>query len=587
MMSSLSTIRFRIAIGFFALLAIIILLELIAYYRIRRLPNVIAISALTQGFTKLQKEEISLKSTAAEFILREKNNLDFFKTGHSKFFDTYQKSLKALRENLTMVERQAHDLNLNEDQELAVFRQTLNEYDTIFRAMVKQIKERGYGKYGTIGQFDKAIMDLVRHDFGADNVAILNLQLYVKEYLLSGTKGATNNISNEIYNFSTVIERYVRDDQVESVINSLSNYENTFKKLVEIDDQLGTYTGQGLAKGLFAAASTMDAAVQLPHTMTKINQTYSSFSSQIYFSIILITGVAVFFAVAISFWLNRTIVQPFAQIKKVISNLGQGEIPQKMNSIELRDLNEIVVALNSLIVSIQDHHEFADKIRQGDFTASFQNMAEKDVLGKALLSMRDSLSRFDQENKQRALVAQGIAQFAELLRQNDDFKLVGRQIVSKLARDLEINFAGLYVTDDKDEAIELIASYGFDETRLKTKRVEKGNGLIGQAILSKEAILISPVPKSYHAAISSGLGQSVPAAILITPLKYNDITVGAIEIASLKPIEEYQRLFLEKVAETVASAVSSIRTNERNQKMLLEFQKHSQRIGTKEESFYQ
>lgn len=214
-------------------------------------------------------------------------------------------------------------------------------------------------------------------------------------------------------------------------------------------------------------------------------------------------------------------------------------------------------------------------------------MAEKDVLGNALLSMRDSLYQFDQENKQRAMVAQGIAQFSEMLRKSDDFKLVSRQIVSKLAKDLEINLAGLYLLSESGETIELIASYGFDEVRLKTKQIDKGEGLIGQAITSKESIFISPLPKSYHAPISSGLGQTAPVSMLITPLKYNDVILGAIEIASFKPIKEYQKLFLEKTAETIAGAVSSLRTNERNQKMLLEFQKHAQHIETKEQSFYQ
>lgn len=565
----LSTIRSRIVIGFFLLLVIIIFSELVAYYRIKRLPNIIAINAITQGFTKLQKEEIALKATAAEFILREKNNLTFFKTGQSDFLNRYQKSLNALHQHIETVQNQSKALGLTDVEEISTFKEALTEYDTIFRSVVAKVKERGYDKFGIIGQFDNAIMDLVRHDFGADNVAILNLQLYVKEYLLSGTKGATNNVSNEIYNFSTVIEKYVRDDQVESVITSLTNYENTFKKLVDTDEQLGTYSGQGLAKNLFTAASAMDASVQLPEMQATITQTYSSFSSQIYFSILLITSVAILFAIGISWWLNRTIVQPFGQIKKVIGNLGQGEIPSKLNSIELHDLNEIVIALNSLICGIKDHHEFADKIRQGNFNASFNNLSDKDVLGKSLLSMRDSLFQFDKENKQRAKVAQGIAQFAEILRNaSTDFKLLGRQIVSKLAKDLEVNLVGLYLTNDDDELIDLIASYGFDHEKLTLKQIDKGNGLIGQSITSRETILLSPVPKTYYVKISSGLGQSTPTALLITPLKYNDQTLGAIEVASLKPIEEFQRLFLEKIAESIASTIHMLKTNEQNNQLL-------------------
>src|SRR5258706_14478332 len=124
--------------------------------------------------------------------------------------------------------------------------------------------------------------------------------------------------------------------------------------------------------------------------------------------------MAIVISIVISSWLNRTIVKPFHEIKKVIGNLGLGEIPPFLKPIKLKDVNEIVIALNSLISNIKDHHEFAATIGKGNFTASLKNMNEKDALGKALLNMRDSLYQFDLENRQRTWVAQGIAQFSDI-----------------------------------------------------------------------------------------------------------------------------------------------------------------------------
>jgi len=563
--NALSTLHSRITIAFLSLIGIIIVCELVAYYRIKRLPNIIVINTIRQSITKLQKEEVSLKEHAIEFILREKNNQEFFKTGQSQFLKKYQKSFDLIHEDLRSVQKQTLESGLDEATEITSFKKALSEYDTIFRTMVVKIKERGYDKFGIIGEFDNAIMDLVRHDFGVDNIAILNLQLYVKEYLLSGNKGATNNVSNEIYNFSTVIEKYVKDDQVESVINSLSTYESSFKKLVTADEELGTYSGQGLAKDLLLVTALMDTAVQLPDTQTQLNQTFSSVSSQIYFSIILVTCMAIFISIVISSWLNRTIVKPFHEIKKVISSLGLGEIPQSLQPIKLRDLNEIVIALNSLISNINEHHEFAATIGKGNFTASFKKMSDKDALGKALLNMRDSLYQFDLENRQRTWVAQGIAQFADIFRKTDDrLQLAINQIIiSNIAEYLGVHLAGLYLINhdtEDDVFIELAAAYGFEQEKISTKRIEIGQGLLGQAIAAKESTYLLPVPKDYYVRITSGLGQSRPVALLITPLKHNEIVIGAIEVASLAPIPEYQRLFVEKVAETVASNFSSMKT---------------------------
>jgi hypothetical protein len=560
----LSTVHARITIAFFTLIVIILASELAAYYRIKRMPNIIAINAIRQDLTNLQKEEVSLKVFATEFILREKHNISFFKTGESHFLKKYQASLDLLHEDIAVIEKKTRESGVYDESEMQSFHIALNAYDTLFRTMVTGIKERGYEKFGIIGEFDNAIMDLVRHDFGADNVAILNLQLYVKDYLLSGNKGATDDVSSEVYKFSTVIENYVKDEQVESVINSLSNYENSFSKLLAADEQLGTYTGEGLAKQLLSATTVLDQAVQLQKTQNELNHTYSSVSSQIYISIIAVTGMAIIVAFVISWWLNRTIVKPFRQIKNVIGDLGLGEIPVPLNPIRLRDLNEMVLALNSLIASIKEHHDFADNIGKGNLTTTFKNMSEKDVLGKALLNMRDSLFQFDLENRQRSWVAHGLAQFADIFRNsNEDFEHIGsRIIITRLVEHLGVQLAGFYLINEgaeHDAYIELISSYGFEKEKITEKRIGLGQGLLGQAIVSRESIYLSPVPKDYYIRISSGLGDSVPNALLITPLKHNDLVIGAVEIASLSPIAEYQRLFVEKIAENIASYLSSLK----------------------------
>lgn len=562
------TVHARITIAFLTLIIILLASELAAYYRIKRMPNVIAINDIRQDLTRLQKEEVSLKVFATEFILREKNNLSFFKSGESHFLTRYQNSLTLLREDLATIEKKAIGSGVHNATEIASFKRAMTAYDTIFRTIVARVKERGHDTFGIIGEFDNAIMDLVRHDFGADNVAILNLQLYVKEYLLSGNKGATNDVASEIYQFSTVIEKYVKDEQVESVINSLSNYENSFTKLLAVDEKLGTYTGEGLAKDLLSATAVLDEAVQLKQIQSRLNQTYTSVASEIYLSIVVVTAMAIVFSIVISWWLNRTIVRPFRKIRNVIGDLGLGEIPAPLAPMNLRDLNEMVTALNNLISSMQSHHEFADNIGKGNLTTTFNTMSEKDVLGKALLNMRDCLYQFDQENRQRTWVAQGLAQFADIFRSNaEDFERVGSRLaITRIVEHLGVQLAGFYLITENtnsESQIELVACYGFEKEKITEKRIGLGHGLLGQAVVSKETVYLSPVPRDYYARISSGLGQSIPNALLITPLKHNGLVVGAIELASLSPIAEYQRLFVEKIAENIASFLSSINVKRR------------------------
>ena len=83
---------------------------------------------------------------------------------------------------------------------------------------------------------------------------------------------------------------------------------------------------------------------------------------------------------------------------------------------------------------------------------------------------------------------------------------------------------------------------------------------MGQAYLEKDIIFLTEVPKDY-VTITSGLGGATPRCILIAPLKVNEEVLGAIELVSFKVFEPHEIEFIKKVAESIASTVTSIKIN--------------------------
>ena len=59
--------------------------------------------------------------------------------------------------------------------------------------------------------------------------------------------------------------------------------------------------------------------------------------------------------------------------------------------------------------------------------------------------------------------------------------------------------------------------------------VKAGEGLIGQAIDRKKTIIVQDVPAEYS-QITSSLGNARPTALMIAPLIYGDVCLGAIEL---------------------------------------------------------
>lgn len=239
-----------------------------------------------------------------------------------------------------------------------------------------------------------------------------------------------------------------------------------------------------------------------------------------------------------------------------------------------------------------------DKISKGNIEVELLGMPPNDEIGRSLSDLKEYLIknkevelRRREEDRQRNWITEGLAKFAELLRENNsDLFDLSNSIIVNLVKYLNANQGAFFLVEQEgtEKYFDLKGCYAWGRKKYAKKRIEWGDDLVGACALEKDIILLSDVPDNYI-RITSGLGDANPRFIALVPLvaNNNDDVLGVIEVAAFKIFDLYEIEFLRKVAESIASTVYAVRNNIQTRKLLEKSQQQAEELAQQEEELRQ
>ena len=316
----------------------------------------------------------------------------------------------------------------------------------------------------------------------------------------------------------------------------------------------------------------------------------------------LLQALAIVLILVLWFYFRSALFNPL----KALYDAGLKRL--KENRLSSKEVEQVglIEAVHRTIGKLSDSIErsagFIQNIEQGKFEEGQQeeateeetDSAEQDKLTEALVNMRTQMREFDKEERERKWISEGINLFADLFRKHNSdedgtLAQLSDDVISNLVKYLEANQGALFVLNDDDtnnKFLEMNAVYAYNRKKYEQRTVQIGQGLVGQCYLERQRIYMTKVPASY-VNITSGLGESTPRCIIIQPLEVNETIMGIVEIASFKPLEDYQFEFLDRVSENIASAIGNIKINERTRRLLAESMQQAEEMRAQEEEMRQ
>jgi PAS domain S-box-containing protein len=259
------------------------------------------------------------------------------------------------------------------------------------------------------------------------------------------------------------------------------------------------------------------------------------------------------------------------------------------------DVNDAEAVKASLLENLRRATEFIQRIANGDYSVRWEGMDDrnreqnKENIAGELIKMRKQMREVKEQDRIRIWSTEGLSKFGEIIRNHqNNFDALADNLISNAVKYVEAKVGGLYILEEEEgnSHLALRACYAFERKKFITKRIDIGEGLVGQTYLEGKTVHLNEVPNEYI-TITSGLGETTPRSLLVIPLKVNERIEGVLELASLKEFQPFEIEFFEKLAEALAASIVTVRTAEKTKILLATSQEQSEEMRAQEEEMRQ
>jgi len=266
---------------------------------------------------------------------------------------------------------------------------------------------------------------------------------------------------------------------------------------------------------------------------------------------------------------------------------GQAEVTGVSGTWKQLTENVNLLAAN-LTGQVRAIAEVSSAVTQGDLTRTIgiEAAGELGELKDTINQMIANLAETTRANEDQDWLKTNVARITSMLQGQRDLRTVSQLIMSELTPLVGAQQGGFFLAEHPEGAAEpvlhLLASYGFTERKGARNRWKLGEGLVGQAALERLPIVVTDAPPDYI-RVASGLGEAVPVTIVVLPVSFEDQVLAVIELASVHPLSEVNRNFLEQIVETVGVVLATIVANSRTEELLAQSQRLAEELQAQSE----
>jgi len=344
-------------------------------------------------------------------------------------------------------------------------------------------------------------------------------------------------------------------------------------------------------------------------------------------------GIILLLAVVMAYLVSNTIAKPVKRVQEVIERLAKGALPKGQLAVanSKDEIGQMARSVEVMAQNLSKKVEFAQQIGEGNLKCDYELTSDEDVLGSALVNMRNNLetsSRSLRENveslraqeeelrqqteellatqeemrrasealqaRQKELEAKqffdsGVARFAEIM--NVDMTTTtleqwGYRICAELHHYFNAAQAALYRANDDRTRLDKLSAYSYDVNTAFKDSFALGEGLVGEAARRGEVTVLDNI-QTAGARLHAGAVEFTPQTLIIIPLMANQQLEGVLEITAMQAFDDNTLQLIRTIGDDIALNLLNLRAQVQIQKLLKDAQEANAQLVANEEELRQ
>lgn len=272
----------------------------------------------------------------------------------------------------------------------------------------------------------------------------------------------------------------------------------------------------------------------------------------------------------------KNIANHLYELQEAATKIAMGYTDIILPAFAKDDLGVVARSIRRIDQSNQEIARVANEIGRENYEVQINPKGTHDVLGTALLNMKNALERHSQKDKQQIWIQTGENIINNLLIGRRELQAFSLEILKTLVDYLDAAI-GTYYLNGRDKSLELLSSTGVTSISKLPKRINFGETMLGKAAVEGEVIVLTNLSDDYL-KIGSSLGNTKPSWILIIPLVHENEIEGVIEIASINDLPDATLTFAKSISKNIAAAVHAVKSRIRLKELLEETQAQTEEL---------